>query len=155
MTLQAVAAGRASSAAPVSSKVRRTDRKRAERLLTTPTAQLWVEADGIVRCALRTCASENLRTAYDNLGALSELCCGQRVRILVDLRMAGEITREALALWWSTAVDHLVASVALLVERECGLPTGLIFLSLPRSRMPVRWFSTEGEALDWLGTTPS
>jgi hypothetical protein len=106
--------------------------------------------EGILRVTLKAGASLNLEHAEVNLAATTALAAGQRVPLLVDLRLGKSLDREARALYSGEQTGNVVCAVALLIESPLSRAIGNMFMGFNKPAYPLRLYSSEADALAWL-----
>ena len=106
-------------------------------------------AEGILRVIL-TGASQALEHAKENLSAITALAAGRRVPVLIDLRLARSLDREARALYSGEQTGNVVCAAALLIESPLSRVIGNMFTGFNKPAYPLRLFRSETEALAWL-----
>lgn len=107
---------------------------------------LSVDASGLVRLTWAAGMRVSAAQARESMDAVDELNAGRSRPLLVEMRGAGierdarlvftrDVSVSRIALLGATPVDRVVANFA---------------LSLSRMVMPIRFFSSEADALEWL-----
>jgi hypothetical protein len=119
----------------------------------TQTGIFWIE-DGILRCEVRVTERHDHLDAQENVRVAMELSAGRRLPMLLDMRRARELTREARVYYASEEGAHLAHAVAMLIDSPFGVVLGNFFIRVNRPAFPVRIFRDEAEAIRWLRSIP-
>jgi hypothetical protein len=121
--------------------------------ITTPTTRHCLREDGLLLSEALPGAGQTLADARESVAAYGALNGGKRRPLLVDLRAAGKpMDREAREYYAGPELAAVVSAAALLVTSPIGRVIGTFFLRLSRTATPIRMFTEEREALDWLHT---
>jgi len=105
-------------------------------------------SDGIAKIRYKAGAIITVDGARKSLMELAALTGGKPAVVLVDIRLAKSVSREARALFGEAANRY--AALALLAG---SLPTQVIanfFIGLSRPKVPTQMFTDEEKALTWL-----
>ena len=122
-----------------------------EPVITTSTNRHWLRDDGFLQSQALPGAGQSLADAHGSVAAYTSLCGGRRRPLLVDLREAGRpMDRAAREFYTGTELSAVVSAAALLVGSPVGRVIGTFFLRIAQSATPIRIFTNEQEALDWL-----
>jgi hypothetical protein len=106
--------------------------------------------DGILYAELYPGAAMTLEDAELSLAAIPRSADGSKHLVLVDLRNLKAMTREAREFYASDKAAQRVAAAALLVASPISRVIGSFFIGLNKTRMPLRLFTSEKEAISWL-----
>jgi len=117
------------------------------KIVETRVNRIWLDDEGILRVENLPGAELTLEDAQASSRASAEITAGRTVPVLVDMRESRSITREARLHF---ANDPLIRAQALLVGSRTSKVLGEFFIRLSRATCPVRVFTSEPEALDWL-----
>jgi hypothetical protein len=120
--------------------------------ITTSVSTAYIDTDRIVRCCYLPGAVVTIREAQEEHEAISKLLektLGQSSGLMmVDIRPLESITREAREFYGQEgSCSH---AVALIIGSPLSRMIGRIFLSLNRSGKPLRLFTDEAQATQWL-----
>ena len=119
-------------------------------VVETRTATIWLDADAIIHLVEKPGSETILEDAKEYVTAFLNVSKGKRSPVFVDINMSKSITREARQyLGGSEAVD-VVSAVGLYADLPVSRVLGNFFLKLARPSYPIRMFSSEEEALEWL-----
>ena len=123
----------------------------------TTTQKLYWDADeNIVRGELDS-TPQDLETAEENVEAQARIrdALGRKMtRVLVDMRAATQISREARNYYAGKRTASIQRATALLVASPLSATIGNFFMGLNKPLSPTKVFTNEKEAIDWLGTHP-
>jgi hypothetical protein len=110
--------------------------------------QLDLEESGILRLTWPRGAKIKESDAQRAMDRVNELCGPERHPMIVDMATTDDVTRGArsvfakpcqanrIALWGSSPVDRVIAN---------------FFLGIMKPPCPTKFFTSETEALEWLG----
>ncbi len=119
-------------------------------IITTRTGKVGLGEDGILRGVSLSNARMTLADAQENIAAGHAVDGGIARPVLMDIRQIQAIDWQARAFFASeTSVAHSRA-VALLIGTPVSRMIGNFFLVLNKPRVPLRLFTDEGEAIEWL-----
>ncbi|MBF0352680.1 MAG: hypothetical protein HQM11_16730 [SAR324 cluster bacterium] len=106
--------------------------------------------DGIVRMIYETNAQLVLEDARNNVELVNKLTGNKKRPLLVDARHSKSVDKAARAYLASEGAKNLSA-FAILVESPLSRMIGNFFIGLDKGPIPTRLFTSETEALRWLG----
>jgi hypothetical protein len=109
-----------------------------------------LDEEGILRFISKRDADLTIEDAEDIIRRLGELCGGKRRPILVDLTALRSISRAARAYFAGPETVKIHSAAALLINSPLSRGLGNFFMGFNKSLIPVRLFTSEAEALDWL-----
>ena len=118
--------------------------------IVTRTGRTWMGEDGIIRGVHLPDTEETLEDAKENMAATAKIGAGKRCPILVDLRRVKSIDRQAREYYGRGDQAEVVRAVALLIDSPLSRAIGNFILGINKPRIPVKLFTSEAEALDWL-----
>jgi hypothetical protein len=123
----------------------------AERTIETATATVELRDDGILVIRVKDGAEDTLQTVKETERAVLALAAETAPVMAVLGKMKG-VTAEARAyVSQSDALFRRISKTALVVGSAVSRVIGNVFLQLNRSRTPTRLFTSETEAVAWLG----
>ena len=114
-------------------------------------ARLWLWPDGIIRAVAKPGASQSVDDAREVVATLEKLNVGGRRPVLADigrLHYMDSATRRYYSS--SDSCLELVSAAAVLVSSPISRVIGSFLVGLNRVKVPIRLFSSEPEALEWL-----
>jgi hypothetical protein len=120
------------------------------RVVESPCALVWLGDDGIMIILNKDNVEITIADHRLTYIKLRELAAGTRRPVLVDLRPIRSMDKASRD--YSASSEHvdLMSAVALLIGSPLSRVIGNFFLGLNRPRFPVRLFSDEEEARQWL-----
>ncbi len=116
----------------------------------TRTVTLSVREDGIVHVLLKKNADITLEDAMENHRATMQLVGDREHAVLVDSRPARSISREARTYFADREVRRKALAQAIVIDSGVSRVMGNFFLGLNRPPFPVKLFTAEEEAAQWL-----
>lgn len=119
-------------------------------IIETRSAKIWLGEDGIIRLVSLGSHGEGLAPAQENWQAVDQMRQGKRRPILGDIRKTGPVDAEGRKFYANVEAKDLISAVALLVESPISRVVGSLFLGLNRPPVPIRIFTSEQQALEWL-----
>lgn len=120
--------------------------------IITRTQRIWLDDSGIVHCEVLGTVMMDLDSALENVQAVKQLSNGKRVPVFVDMTKSMGATKEARAYFADAEVAKIQCACAMLVGTLLSQLIGNFFLGLNKTKFPIKLFSTEKEAKDWLKT---
>lgn len=117
--------------------------------IRTRTAVVCLEGD-LIRVTIVPGAEETLADAQATTRAALGLSAGRILPLFVDMRQMRAQEREARQYYGSMEVMRSVCGVALLVESRLSMLIANFFISVSKTRVPTRIFTSEAEAVEWL-----
>lgn len=123
----------------------------AERTIETATATVGLRDDGILEIRMKDGAEDTLETVKEIVKAVITLVA-EPVPVLAVLGGMRSVTAEARA--YVAGNDELLARVsrtALVVGSPVSRVIGNVYFKMNRSETSTRLFSSEGDAVSWLG----
>ncbi len=114
------------------------------------TARYWLDDEGFIRGVLNEGVDYRLEDAVEMMAAHRELTGGRARGLLMDIRAVRALPREVRT--YFTRPEHVEVhrAVALLVGSPLSRAIGNFFLGFNKPAMPMRLFSDEESALEWL-----
>lgn len=116
----------------------------------TQPGEMRLREDGILYAELYPGTALTLDDARRSLAAIPQSPDGKKHLLLVDFGNLKAITREARAFYAGDEAAQFVAATALLVASPISKVIGSFFLGLNKTRMPLRLFTSEADAVNWL-----
>jgi hypothetical protein len=104
--------------------------------------------DGVLQISWRPGFTIDAELARAAVAAGEEIAGGTPRRLLVDMRISGQMDRDARALF--SAPSEWADAVALWVQSPMSKVIANFFLGLQKPSSPTRLFTEESEALAWL-----
>jgi hypothetical protein len=120
--------------------------------ITTRYAVCRLEENGVVRKVTTPDAEYKLADAQEELDAIRQIGGGRRCPLLADIRYIKSIDQEARAFYGSPEGGKVVSAVALLVGSPLSRMIGNFFLRLQRPSVPIKLFTSDAAAMEWLVT---
>lgn len=126
------------------------DATQTRRQVELRSASISLGGDGIARYVARSGAEVVLADAKECHTAITELYAGEAYPLLVDIREVKSASREARRFFAGPKTRTTTRAVALLVSSPISQLIGAFFSRIQKPRFPVRLFTSESDALDWL-----
>jgi hypothetical protein len=104
--------------------------------------------DGVLQISWRPGFTIDAELARAAVAAGDEVAAGTPRRLLVDMRVSGQMDREARAIF--SAPSDWAHAVALWVQSPMSKVIANFFLGVSKTPVPTRLFTDEAEALAWL-----
>jgi len=118
--------------------------------VVTRTRRYRMGDDGIMRIRVLPGAEETLADAVENVRVGAAMLKGRRCPFLNDSRLIKSVDREARAYYAGPESAANVSAVAVFTASPTQRTIGNFFLMLNKPRFPIRFFTSEAEALAWL-----
>lgn len=120
------------------------------RVAETSTTTQTLREENILHVLLKPQADVTLEAAEENHRVTRELAGDKSVLVLVDVRPARSITREARMSFSDPEKRANTIAQAMIVDSGISKVMGNLFIGLNKPDFPVRLFTSEDEAIDWL-----
>ncbi len=118
--------------------------------LLTRCAMISLGEDGIVRFTISAGADETLDEAREVVAAVAKIGKGKKRPVLADARGVNSATREARRYYAGEEAAKVAGAAAVLVGSPISRMIASFFVSINRPDFPVRLFTSESEAMEWL-----
>ena len=118
--------------------------------IETKTEIITLRNDGIVHCIAKNGISIELEDAKENILAIAKISPKLPKPVLVDIRQSSGASKEARKYFGSDEVAVVQSAVALLVDSGLSKLLGNFFVGLNKPIFPLKLFTNEQEALNWL-----
>lgn len=109
--------------------------------------KVWLREDGIVQIVASPGADYMLADAKQGIASVAQVSKGKRCPLLVDTRNIKSMDRAARQ---ELAAYTGVTSIAVLVDSPVSRVIGNFFTAFNKAAVPLRLFSSEAEATEWL-----
>ena len=119
-------------------------------VIETRTARIWLGEDGIIRVSLIGVKSEGVAIARENWEALSQTSQGKIRPVFADIRNVKSVGAEERRFYARIETKDLINAVAFLVDSPLSRVIGSFFLGFNRLPIPIKIFTSEEQALEWL-----
>ncbi len=116
----------------------------------TRDAKVWLGEDGIARNIYFPNAEDTLADAKENLAGILKVNRGKRYPLLVDMRKLKSMTREARVYYAGGEGAKTANAGAFLIGSLISKIIGNFFLSFNKPLIPIKLFTSESEAIEWL-----
>ncbi len=116
-------------------------------VIETKNVRIWLGDDGIVRIVQKPGTEETLDTAKENIAASMKVSKEKKRPLLVDIVALKTMSHEARE-FYGKVED--VNAVALLVGSPVSRVLGTVFLGISKSKVPLKLFTSEEDAIEWL-----
>ncbi len=115
--------------------------------IRTRIAKISLREDGIVQMVVFPGAVYTLADTREGLAAIVNVSEGTRHPLLADAR---NLKKMDFAARQESATFKEVTSVAILIDSTVSRIIGNVFLTFNKMAFPIRLFSSEAEAIEWL-----
>ncbi|MDD5434152.1 MAG: hypothetical protein PH343_01855 [Nitrospira sp.] len=119
-------------------------------VIETRNGRIWLGDDGIVRYVTEPGTEETLDTAKETIAAILTVSKGKKRPLLVDIHAIKSITREAREFFGRDERERELTAIALLVGSPVSRIIGSVFIGINRPPNPLKLFTSEGDAIEWL-----
>jgi len=119
-------------------------------VIVTRIAKIRLGKDGIVRSTYSPKAEETLAEAKENIATVLKISQGKKYPVLVDYGNVKSVTREARAYYAGEEAAKVVNATAILISSPVGKIIANFLLSLNKPKYPIRMFTSETDAIEWL-----
>lgn len=118
----------------------------AEKRIQTDAGYMVMEDDGIIRFRVTPGATVDAVAAEQCVKGAAELAGDKLHLLLIDMRGLNSITQEARHVY----NDGPASAVALLIGSPVSRVIGSFFLGLNKPDYPLKLFTSEDKAIEWL-----
>jgi len=119
-------------------------------VILTRVAKVWLGENGIVQLNNFPNTQETLADAKENIAAVAKASQGRRLPLLADLRNLKSIDREAREYYAGNEAAKFFRACVLLIDSPVSRIMGNFFLNFNKPKFPVKLFTSESEAIEWL-----
>ena len=116
----------------------------------TRMAKIWLGDDGIVRVEYFPGVEETLTNAKENIATIMKVSKKKKCPVLVDNRNIKSITREARAYYAGEEAAKAMNAAVLLIGSSVNRLIGNFFMNFNKPKYPVKLFTSESNAIEWL-----
>lgn len=110
----------------------------------------WMGDDGIVHTRVKPDSEIFLKDAKENTDAVASFYKDKKLLLMVDIRQIRSISHDARAHFSLQRRDSTVKAFALLLSSAASRLIGNFFISFNNPAVPVRLFTEEVKAIEWL-----
>lgn len=114
-------------------------------VVDTSTLTFWIDAHGILRIVCKPKVAHRAKEAEENMAVFFPRRSGP---VLADIRTISSVNREAREIYRAQSGE--TTAVALVVGSPLSRAIGNFFIGLSRLPYPVRLFTDEVKALEWV-----
>lgn len=114
-----------------------------------PTTTLWFDKDGIVCSISKKIPPQTLEDSKKGVEDFKKIIGNKKVCLLADVTNSAETTREVRD-YAAIELPKLVKAVAMISKSALGRMLANMFFSIKEQPYPVKMFSDEVEAKQWL-----
>jgi hypothetical protein len=115
--------------------------------IITQTEEIWITSEGITYCKVLNVYLD-LKGAENFVNIIKELGKGEKLYVLVDLRMASGASQEARN--YLAKEGAAVAAMAFWTPSALSRMLGNFFLGFSKPIYPTKLFTEEKKGLNWL-----
>lgn len=119
-------------------------------VIETRTGRVTMDDSGIVRAEVNPKSNQSIIDAKENVASVIKIANGRKVPLLVDLRGIRHMNRDARMYYSGEETKKIAIAVALLVTSPISKIVGNFFLGPNKARYPMKLFTSEDEARNWL-----
>ena len=119
----------------------------------TSTQKLFWDAEENVVLGELNSTPETVQAAQENIDAyerVRDALGKEKIRVLVDMRQATQVNREARNYYANERTASIQRAVALLVSSPVSATIANFFMGLNKPLTPTRMFMSEDKAIAWL-----
>jgi hypothetical protein len=116
----------------------------------TRTARISLGEDGIIRKVFINNAEETLKDALESEEIIKKLSAGQKRPMYADFTGLRSMDPEARAYYTGERAGALISACAGMTKSKIGKVISNFFIGFNRPPSPVKLFTSEDEAIEWL-----
>ena len=118
--------------------------------VTTQTGNFSLKGDDIIRGVITSTEEHTLTDAKENSEAIAEISNEKMHPLFIDITRCKSITRDARAHYAREQVGEAVCAIALLIGSPVSRIIGNLFIGFNKPKHPLRLFTSEPDAIEWL-----
>ena len=124
------------------------------KVLFTPITKVWEDEDEVGRVVFLPDVEVTVDGAKKHFEACEKLAKGKRHPVLVDLRNIKSVDHQARKYLAGDVATKLTKASAVLVGSPVSRVIGNFFIGLNKPPYPIKLFTSEPEAMEWLRRFP-
>jgi len=121
-----------------------------DEVILTRTAKIWLGEDGITRITYFRNTEDMLVDAKEMVATVWNINKGKKTSLLVDKRVIKSMDREAREYYAGEEAAKTVNATALLIGSPVSRIIANFYIRLNKPKFPVKLFTSETEAIEWL-----
>ena len=119
--------------------------------IQTRTARIGVNQRGIIVVQIQPDLEQSVEDAIANLDACVEAVGGEKRPVCVDIRKARPLSPDARKQYSGKNVGSRFKAVGMVVDgNPVGLAIGNVYLTVAKVEIPMKLFTKQQTAIDWL-----
>lgn len=122
------------------------------KIIETKIAKVWMSGNNICYAELLPGIEIEINGAKENVSALKNVCGDKKTPIIIDSRNIKSMDRESRIYFSSEEIQTFTLALAILISSAVSRVIGNFFIGLNKPPYPVKLFTSEEKALDWLKT---
>ena len=120
-------------------------------MIETRTTKIWLNDNDIIRIVTKPgVTKQTLSDAVENMDALEKVRLGKKRPLFVDIRAAMSTDAEGRKYYSRPELADRFTACAFIVGSPISRVIGSFFLGLNKLPFPVRLFTSEEHAFEWL-----
>ena len=116
----------------------------------TPDLKIWLE-NGIAYCIIKTRKIDG-QVAREMVSLRHQFFKGRHFPSIVDVRSVKSVTKEARDIFASHDGTVMLKAAALVTSSVIGKMLATFFMTFNKPNIPIKLFSAEDEAVEWLAS---
>ena len=122
-----------------------------DKVYCTPYSELWIDEGGILHTRYTKKKTDvTLSIAKKEIELINKMRGDKKIPTMVNLNNTKSLTKEAREYYAGRESKKVFSAVALIVNSPFHSVMGNFFLGINKPLFPVKLFSSEKKALDWL-----
>lgn len=114
-----------------------------------PTSVLWFDESGILCSVAKKVLQQTLEEAKKTMIDFNKITEGKKVCLLSDSTNSSPLNKE-MRDYYAEVIPELVKAVAIISRSAVGRMAANLFFSIKKQPYPVKMFTDENEAKEWL-----
>lgn len=114
-----------------------------------PTSRMWFDENGILCSVSKKATQQTVEEAKSTMGQFLLITGGKKVCMLSDSTDSAPIDKE-MRDYLAEVLPDIVIAIAIVSRSAVGKMFANIFFSLKKQPYPVKMFTDENDAKDWL-----
>ncbi len=119
------------------------------KVIEFPTSTLWFDENGILCSIAKKVPQQTVEEAKKTMEELRKLTGGKKVCLLSDSTDSSPLNKE-MRDYYAEVIPGIAKAIAIISRSAVGKMVANLFFSIKKQPYPVKMFSDEIEAKEWL-----
>lgn len=119
------------------------------KVIEFPTSTMWFDEHGILCSVSKKVPQQTVEEAKKTIAAFIQLTGGKKICLLSDSTDSDPLNKE-MRDYVAEVIPEIVKAVAVISRSAVGTMAANLFFSIKKQPYPVKMFTEESEAKEWL-----